>query len=95
MNGHRTTNALFGRRRHGFVIRVGMQAVAIVVNREKRLQGGSDVVEVDFLSVQRSPARLNVIFQFLRTLVGTVFFFHRDGPNAASDAAAKNGVLGI
>ena len=71
-----------------------MQGVAVVVNRNQRLQGGADVVELNLLGVQRAARGLDVVFEFLAALVGTVFLFQSDSPNAACHAA-HDGVLGV
>jgi len=71
-----------------------MQAVAVVVYGDQRLQCGADVVELNLLRVQTAATGLDVVFEFLRALVGTVFLFHRNRPNATRDAA-HHGVFGI
>jgi hypothetical protein len=42
-----------------------VQAVAVIVDGDQRLQGGADVVEVHLLRVQRAAGGLDVVFQFL------------------------------
>ena len=71
-----------------------MQAVAVVVNRDQRLQRGADVVELDFLRVQATPAGLDVVLELLAALVGTVFFLHGHGPDAPG-YATHHGVFGV
>ncbi|OIQ71984.1 hypothetical protein GALL_463950 [mine drainage metagenome] len=71
-----------------------MQAVAVVVNGNQCLQRGADVVELDLLGVQAAPTGLDVVLELLAALVGSVFFFHRHGPDAPGHAA-HHGVLGI
>ena len=78
----------------GLVVGVGVQAVGVVVDRDQRLQRGADVVEVHLLRVQRPAARLDVVLQLLRALVGAVLLLHRDRPDAAGDAA-DDGVLRV
>ncbi len=81
LNRHRTAHAVFGGRGDGLVERVGMQAVAVVVDGDQRLERGADVVELHLLRVQAAPASLDVVFQLLATLIRSVFLFHRHGPN--------------
>ena len=58
-----------GRRGDRFVKRVGVQAVAVVVDGDQRLQRGADVVELNLLRVQAAAAGLDVVFQLLAALV--------------------------
>ena len=60
-----------------------MQTVAVVIYRIQGLQRGANVIEVNFLCVQRSSTGLNVVFQHLSTGIGSVFFAQRLGPYAA------------
>ncbi len=76
------------------VVGVGVQAVAVVVDRAERLQGGADVVEVHLLRVQRPARGLHVVLQLLRALVGAVAVAHRDRPDPPGDPA-DHGVLGV
>ena len=48
----RATHAFFCRRGDGFVVGVGVQAVAVVEQCVQRLQRGADVVELDLLCMQ-------------------------------------------
>ena len=91
---HCTAHRVFGGCGDGFVKRIGMQAVAVVVDSDQRLQRGTDVVELDLLRVQTAATGLDVVFKFLRAFVGTVFFFHRHRPNAARHAT-HHGVFGV
>ena len=52
-----------------------MQAVAVVVDGDQRLQRGADVVELDLLRVQAAAAGLDVVLELLAALVGAVFSF--------------------
>ena len=70
-----------------FVVGVGVQRVAVVVDGDQRLQRGADVVEVHLLGVQRAAGGLDVVLQLLAALVGAVLVLHRHGPDAAGDAA--------
>ena len=81
LDGHGPAHAGFGRRGDGLVVGVGVQRVAVVVDRVERLQRGADVVEVDFLGVQRAAGRLDVVLQHLRPGRGAVFLAHGLGPN--------------
>ena len=89
----RRTDVL-GRRGDRLVVGVGVQRVAVVVDRDQRLQRGADVVEVHLLRVQRPARRLHVVLQLLAALVGAVLLAHRDRPDAAGDAA-EHGVLRV
>ena len=73
------------RRGDRFVVGVGMQTVAVVVGGNQCLQRGSNVVEIDFLGMQRPARGLNVILEFLAALVGPVLEAHRGGPDPAGD----------
>ena len=64
-----------------------MQAVAVVVNRNQRLQCGAAVVELDLLRVWAAASGLDMELQLLAALLGAVLFLHRHGPNAVCDAA--------
>ena len=52
LDGHGSAHAVGGRRGDGLVERIGVQRVAVVVDRDQRLQRGADVVELDLLRVQ-------------------------------------------
>jgi len=58
------------------------------------LQRGANVVELNFLRVQRTARRLNVVLQFLAAFVGAVLVLHGHRPNAARHAA-HHGVFGV
>ena len=62
-----------------------MLAVAIVVNTDQRLQGGADIVEIDFLRVQRTARGLGVVLEFLAAPGSTIKIAHGDCPDAARD----------
>ncbi len=64
---------------------VGVQAVAVVVGGDQRLQCGADVVEVDLLRMQASARRLDVILELLGPLVGAVLEAHGNRPDAPRD----------
>ncbi len=83
-----------GGRRDRLVVRVGVQAVAVVVERAERLQRRADVVEGHLLGVQRAAGRLHVVLELLGALVGAVALAHRDGPDAPGDPA-EHRVLGV
>src|SRR5690606_41118501 len=84
---HGSAHRLFGRRGNGLVVGIGMQRIAVVVNGIQRLQGGTNVVEVDFLCMQGAAGGLNVILQLLGTIVAFVFVFQCFGPNATRHAS--------
>src|SRR3546814_4990878 len=52
LDGDGAAHAFFGGRGDGFVVGVGVQAVAVVEQGVQGLQGGADVVELDLLRVQ-------------------------------------------
>jgi len=52
LDRHGAAHAFLGGRGDGFVVGVGVQAVAVVEQRVQGLQRGADVVELDFLRVQ-------------------------------------------
>ena len=54
LDGHGTTHRLFGGRGDRLVKSVGVQRVAVVVDRDQCLQRGADVVELHLLRVQRT-----------------------------------------
>ena len=91
-SARRTDSARRGRDR--LVVGVGVQAVAVVVDRDQGLQRRADVVEGHLLRVQRAARGLHVVLQLLRALVGAVAVAHGDGPDAAGDPA-EHGVLGV
>ena len=64
-----------------------MERVAVVVDRDQRLQRGADVVELHLLRMEAAPARLHVVLELLAAVVGAVAVAHRDGPDAARDPA--------
>ena len=61
LDGHGATNGFLRGRSDCFVVGVGVQRVAVVVDGVERLQGGADVVEADFLRVQGTAACLDVV----------------------------------
>ena len=65
LDRHGAAYALFRRCGNRFIVGVGVQRVGIVVSGDQRLQGGADVVEVDFLRMQRAPRSLTVVLEFL------------------------------
>ena len=64
-----------------------MQAVAIVINGDQRLQGGADIIEIHFLRMQRAAGSLDVVLHFLAALVGAIALFHGHRPDAPRNAA--------
>ena len=87
LNRQGAAHRFFGGGGDGLVVGVGVEGVGVVLNRQKGLQGRSDVVEVDLLGVKAASTRLNVVLEFLTALVGPVHVAHGDRPNAACDAA--------
>ena len=75
LDRHGSTNGFFGGRRDGLIIRVGMQRIAVVVDRHQRLQRGADVVKIDFHGMQTAAGGLDVVFQFLGSIVSLVLIF--------------------
>ena len=71
MASARRTDSAVGRGDR-LVVGVGVQAVAVVVDRAQRLQRGADVVERHLLGVQRPARGLDVVLQLLRPVVGAV-----------------------
>ena len=71
-----------------------MQAVAVVVDGVEGLERGADVVEIDFLGMERPAAGLDVVLEFLAALVGAVLLLHGQGPDAPGHPA-DDAVLGI
>src|SRR3546814_4130884 len=61
LDGDGAAHAFFGGRGDGFVVGVGVQAVAVVEQGVQGLQGGADVVELDLLRVQGAAAGLDVV----------------------------------
>lgn len=49
---HRSSHRFLGGGRDGFIVGIGVQRIAVVVDGIQRLQRGTNVVEVDFLCVQ-------------------------------------------
>ena len=74
---------MFRRCRNRLIICVGVQRVAIVIDGIQSLQSRADVIEIDFLRVQRSSGRLDVVLEHLRSRRCLVFLAHGFGPNAA------------
>ena len=87
LDRHRPAHAFFGWRGHRFVVGVGVQAVAIVVDGEQRLQRGTDIVEIHLLRMQRTARGLHVILELLAAIIGAVLVLHRHRPDATRDAA--------
>ena len=94
LNGDGTAQAVLGRRCDRLVIGIGVQRVAVVINRDQRLQRGADIVEVHFLRMQRATGCLDVIFEFLRAFVRTIFKAHGRRPDATGDPA-HDGILRV
>jgi hypothetical protein len=94
LDRHRAAHAVFRGRGDGLVEGVGVQAVAVVVDRDQRLQRGADVVELDLLRVQAAAAGLHVVLQLLAALVGAVLVAQGHRPDAAGHAA-QHGVLRV
>lgn len=91
---HGAANRLFCRRGDGLVKCVGVQAVAVVVNSDQGLQGGADIVELNFLRMQTATACLYVVLQFLAAVIGAVLVTQGDGPYAPCNAT-QHRVLGV
>jgi hypothetical protein len=70
----------------GLIVGVGVQRVAVVVDGIERLQRGADVVEVDLLRVEAAAAGLDVVFEHLAALIGTILLLHGLGPDAPRHA---------
>ncbi len=94
LNGNGPPHTALGRGGDGLVKGVGMQRVAVVVNRVEGLQGRADVVEVDFLRVQGAATGLDVVLELLGPFVGAVFAVQCLGPNPPGHAA-NDGVFRI
>ena len=94
LNGHGTAHRLFGGRGDGLIKGVGVQAVAVVVDRNQGLQCRANVIELNLLRVQAAAAGLDVVLQLLTAFIGTIFFAHGHRPYAARDSA-QHGVLGV
>ncbi len=62
LDGHGPAYTFFCRRGNCFIIGIGMKAVAVIINSIQGLQGGSDIIEVNFLRMQAAPDCLNMIF---------------------------------
>ena len=86
LNGHGTAHGFLGGRGDGFVVGVSVERIAVVVDGIEGLEGGADVVEADFLCMERAAGGLDVVFELLRTEVGLVFIFHGFCPNGAGHA---------
>ena len=61
LNGHSSSHTFFCWCGDGFIISVRMQAVAIVINGIQCLQGGTNIIEINFLRMQAATTGLNVI----------------------------------
>ncbi len=83
----RTPHRLLRRRRDRLVVRVRVEAVAVVEERVERLEGRPDVVELDLLRVQAPTRRLDVVLEHLASRAGAVALPHRAGPDAARNPA--------
>src|SRR6202044_1769102 len=94
LDGERPADRLRAGGGDRLVVGVGVQAVAVVVDRAERLQGGADVIEVHLLGVQRPARGLHVVLQLLRPVVGAVAVAHGDRPDPPGDPA-HHGVLGV
>src|SRR5690625_2865364 len=64
-----------------------MQRVAIIIDSHQRLKRGPDIIELNFLGMQRSGAGLNVVPQLLRPLVGVMLRLQGDGPEPPCHAS--------
>ena len=87
LDGHGAAHTVFRGRCDGLVVRIGVQRVAVVVDGVKRLQRGTDVVEIDFLRVQRTARRLDVVLEHLGACGCPVLLAHSFGPDAPGHAA--------
>ena len=58
-----------------------MQAVAVIVDGDQRLERGADIIEIDFLGMQRPPRRLYMVFEFLGPLIGAIPVAHGHCPD--------------
>ena len=94
LDRHGAADRLARRRRHRLVEGVGVQRVAVVVDRAQRLEGRADVVERHLLGVQRPSRGLDVVLQLLGALRRPVAVPHDDRPDAPRDPA-EHGVLGV
>ena len=94
LDGQGTAHRFPGGRGDGFVEGIGVQAVAVVVDGAQGLQGGTNVVELDVLAVQRAAGGLDMVFEHLRARRGAVFIPQGDRPDAARHPA-DHGVFGI
>jgi hypothetical protein len=52
---HRPAHRLFCWCGNCFIIGICMQGIAIIIDRVKRLQSCPDIIEINFLSMQRTP----------------------------------------
>ena len=94
LNGHGPAHRGFGGRGNGFVKGIGMQGIAVIIDRIQGLQGGSDIVEINFLGMQRTARGLDMVFEHLGAFIGSVFFAQCFGPNPPSHPS-NHGVLGV
>ncbi len=72
LDRHRAAHGLLRRRRDRLVVGVGVQAVAVVEQRIKRLKCRADVVELYFLGVQAAARGLDVVLEHLAARPGAV-----------------------
>ena len=94
LDGQRAPHRRLRGRGDRLVVGVGVQAVAVVVARDQRLQRGADVVEVDLLGVQGAPGGLGVVLELPAALPGAVPLAHRHRPDPARNPPHDR-VLGI
>src|SRR5690606_171816 len=94
LDGKRAPDGFFGRRGDRLVVSIRVQTVAVVIKRVERLQGRANVIELDFLCVQRTARSLDVVLQHLCARPSTVDIAQSARPDTPRDPA-DDGVFGI
>ena len=73
---------------------VGMQTVAVVVNRDQSLKCGTNIIETHLLCMQRTARSLDMVFQSLTAGIRTITLPHGNCPDPPRDAP-HHSVLGV
>ena len=83
---HRSSHTLLSWCGDRLIVSIGVKRIAVIVDGVKRLQRGSDIIEIDLLRVQTSAARLDVILEHLCPRISTIFLLECLGPNSSRNA---------
>ena len=75
------------------VVGIGVQRVAIVLERQEGLECGPYIVELNLTRMKRPTRGLDVVLELLAALTRSIALPHRHRPDPASDSANSSAIV--